>query len=145
MFEDINSAGIGVVVLDDKGEVLAALAERILMPDSVLVLETLAAWRAVQFVKELGFQTSIFEGDFETIINAIQQQNLLHSSFGHIIREVLSSTSSFQGFSFAHICRQGNGFADALAKREKFSLSLQVWMKSVLLNLYNCYLANFNI
>lgn len=43
MFEDINSAGIGVVVLDDKGEVLAALAERILMPDSVLVLETLAA------------------------------------------------------------------------------------------------------
>ena len=46
MFEDINSPGICVVVHDDKGEVLAALAKRIHMPESVLVLETLAARRA---------------------------------------------------------------------------------------------------
>uniref|UniRef100_A0A7N2LZD5 Uncharacterized protein n=1 Tax=Quercus lobata TaxID=97700 RepID=A0A7N2LZD5_QUELO len=43
VFEDINSASIGVVVRDDRGELLAALAKRILMPDSVLVLETLVA------------------------------------------------------------------------------------------------------
>lgn len=56
MFEDINSIGIGVVVREDKGEVLATLAKRIHIPESVLELETLAARRAVQFILELGSQ-----------------------------------------------------------------------------------------
>lgn len=58
MFEDINSIGIGVVVREDKGEVLATLAKRIHIPESVLELETLAARRAVQFILELGSQNS---------------------------------------------------------------------------------------
>lgn len=58
MFEDINSIGIGVVVREDKGEVLATLAKRIHIPESVLELETLATRRAVQFILELGSQNS---------------------------------------------------------------------------------------
>ena len=41
MFEDINAVGIGIVVWNDRGEVLAALAERIPKPETVLVLKTL--------------------------------------------------------------------------------------------------------
>ena len=41
MFVDINVVGIGIVVWNDRGEVLAALAERIPKPETVLVLKTL--------------------------------------------------------------------------------------------------------
>ncbi|XP_030958951.1 uncharacterized protein LOC115980890 [Quercus lobata] len=46
--------GIGVVVRNSLGEVLAALSEIIPLPLSIVVLETIAARRAVTFLQELG-------------------------------------------------------------------------------------------
>ena len=69
----IYMQGIGVVIWDEHGEVIAALAEKISIPKSVLTLETLEARRAVQFVQELGLRNSIFEGDSETFNNAISK------------------------------------------------------------------------
>ena len=119
MFEDINVARIGVVVQNDRGEVLATMTERRPILESVLVLETLAARRAIQFAHEVGFLSFIFEGlpDSETSINAIRNQTSLHSSFGHIIRDIWSSTSFFQSISFFYICKQSNVLVDVLTKR----------------------------
>ena len=50
IFEDISVASIGVAVRNEHGEVVVAMAEKILMPNSVFTLETLAARRAVLFV-----------------------------------------------------------------------------------------------
>ena len=50
-----NDAGIGVVIHNDKGEVMAVLSEKIAQPSSVDILEMLAARRAAQFIVELGF------------------------------------------------------------------------------------------
>ena len=43
VFKDSNEAGLGVVIQYDKGEVMAILAEKILLPTSVELLESLAA------------------------------------------------------------------------------------------------------
>ena len=82
------------MIRDEHGEVIAALAGKIPIPDSVLTLETLAARQAVQFVQELGLRNSIFEGDSASSINAISNGQLLHSSFGHIIKDILLFSSS---------------------------------------------------
>ena len=71
MFLESDQAGIGVVVRNQAGQVMAALLERIQKPDSVEILEALAARRAVQFTLELGFKQSVFEGDSEVIIKAL--------------------------------------------------------------------------
>ena len=42
------------------------------------------------------------------------------------------------------MCRQGNVLANALAKRARLSSPLLVWMESVPLDLYNCYLSDFS-
>ena len=60
VFKDSNKAGLGVVIQYDKGEVMATLAEKILLPTSVELLESLAARRAVLFTVELGFNQAIF-------------------------------------------------------------------------------------
>ena len=55
VFKDSNEVGLGVVIRYDKGEVMAALAEKIPLPSSVELLESLAARRVVLFTVELGF------------------------------------------------------------------------------------------
>ncbi|XP_075633589.1 uncharacterized protein LOC142606070 [Castanea sativa] len=144
IFEDLNTTWIGVAVRNEHGEVVAALAEKIPSPDSIFTLETLVARRAVLFVRELGLRNVVFEGDSESSIHAISNRLFLHSSCGHIIQDILLFASSFQSFSFSHVYRQGSALADALAKRARLSYPLVVWMESVPLDLYNCYLSNFS-
>ena len=95
MFEEINAAKIGVVARNDRGEVLAAMTERTPIPESVVILKTMVARRVVQFALEVGFLNAVFEGDSETSIKAIRNQTSMHSSFGHIIRDIWSYISSF--------------------------------------------------
>nr|XP_023880462.1 uncharacterized protein LOC111992841 [Quercus suber] len=63
IFEDISAVGVGVAIQNEHGEVVAALAEKIPVPDSVFTHETLAARRVVLFVQELGLRNVVFEGD----------------------------------------------------------------------------------
>ena len=64
-------------------------------------------------------QNSIFEDDSETIINALRLESFMHSSFSHIISDVLSSTSSLQSFFFfPHTCRQDNSITNALSREQ---------------------------
>ena len=60
IFDDLRAAGIGVAVRNEHGEVVAALAEQIPIPDSVFTLETLAARRAVLFARDLGLHHVVF-------------------------------------------------------------------------------------
>lgn len=47
VFEHANEASIGVVIYKNKGEVLAAVSKKISMPSSVVMMEMLAAKRAL--------------------------------------------------------------------------------------------------
>ncbi|KAL0004665.1 hypothetical protein SO802_012226 [Lithocarpus litseifolius] len=72
MFCESDEAGVGVVVRNSSGVVVAALTEKIRKPPSVEVLELLAARRAALFSDELGLDRVIFEGDSEQVIKALQ-------------------------------------------------------------------------
>ena len=103
IFEDLLEAGIGVIIRNSKGEVLAALSKRIPTPSSVVILESFAARRAVQFIHEIGLRSSIFKGDSTTSISALRGRTFLHSSSGHLIKDILSLTSSLQSFSLSYL------------------------------------------
>ena len=131
VFSESGEAGIGVVVQDAKGMVIAALAEKITYPGSVLMLEALAARRAAKFVMELGISVSEFEGDSEVVYKALRTADWSHPSIGQIIKDTLSIVGSLRTFSFSHTRRQGNCVAHALAKRAIISFPLLVWMEHV--------------
>lgn len=52
VFEDTNEAGIGVVVRNAKGEVIATLSEKIPLSSLVEVSEVIVARRETQFIVE---------------------------------------------------------------------------------------------
>lgn len=105
-----QKASIGVVVRNSQGEIMAALSEKIPMPSSVVLLETLAARRAVLFIHGLGFRGSIFEGDSTISINVLCHNKFLQSSLGHIIKETLYHASSLQSLFFYHTLKQCNAW-----------------------------------
>ncbi|KAL0006726.1 hypothetical protein SO802_008228 [Lithocarpus litseifolius] len=131
VFAESEEAGIGVIIRDVKGLVIAALAEKIPYLGSVEVLEALAARRAARFVVELGLNDFEFEGDSEVVWRASRTADEAHSSMGEIIKDTLSIVGSLLTFSFSHTRRQGNCAAHAFAKRAIISFSLLVWMEHV--------------
>ncbi|KAK9986628.1 hypothetical protein SO802_031579 [Lithocarpus litseifolius] len=145
VFAESEEAGIGVLIRDVKGLVIAALAEKILYPGSVEVLEALAARRAARFVVELGLNDSEFEGDSEVVWRALTTADEAHSSMGEIIKDTLSIVGSLQTFSFSHTRRQGNCAAHALAKRAIISFPLLVWMEHVPTDISHVVISDFSV
>ena len=72
LFGKSNEAGIGVVIRDGRGEVKAALSEKIKKLPTVDVLELLAAKWAMTFSLETDTTRVVLEGDSALVIKAIQ-------------------------------------------------------------------------
>ena len=75
MFEEENAASIGVVIRDEKGHVMASLAEKIFHPNSVAIVETMAAVKAFTFAQDIGLSYLILEGDSEIVINVLKNKD----------------------------------------------------------------------
>ena len=122
---------------------MAALVEKVTKPTSTKVLEVLAARRAVQFVLELGFEHSMFEGDVATVIKALTDGNCSVPSFGHIVKDIESISGLLQTKSFSHDWRQGNTVAHALTQRARPSFPVLIWMEDVPSDIYHFVFADF--
>ena len=130
-FGNSGIAGIGVVVRDCEGEIIAALSQKILEPYSVDVAETLACRRAVVFARELSLFSIIVEGDNMRIVQATSNKRENLTLFGHVIKEIHDSCSSFTKISFQHVRRDGNKLAHALARRAILSADTVVWVEEL--------------
>lgn len=88
VFRETNEAGIGDVVRDSEGRVIASLAEKVPLPKTVADVEAIvAARRALLFAKELNLNSFVPEGDSEIITRALQAKEQSLASFGNIIEE----------------------------------------------------------
>ena len=145
VFKETNEAGIGVIVRDFQGLVMASLTQKVLFPLSVPSIEAWAVKRAVQFALELGITEAEFEGDSQTIVNALNTQHPSLAPFGLLIADAKELASKLQHSSFSHVKRAGNCLAHALARKAYSCNSLEVWMESVPPDLEQLYLSCLNL
>lgn len=87
-----------MVVWNAKGEVIAALAEKITHPGSVELVEASAARWAAKFIVELGITGSEFKGDSEVVCRALRTADWSHSSIGQIVKDTMSIVGSLKPF-----------------------------------------------
>ena len=71
-FADKDTAGIGIVVRNNNGLVMASLAQQVPLSPSVIKVETLATRKALEFALELGFERIILEGDSKSLDKALK-------------------------------------------------------------------------
>ncbi|KAL4598975.1 hypothetical protein ACB092_11G093900 [Castanea dentata] len=106
-FSESDEAGIGAVVRNERGEVMASLAEKIIMPSGG--------------VEEIFLITLVL----------VTLDKMVKLCFGHIVKHCKSIMVLLQTCSFSHVRRQSNRVAHILVRRVKKSFSLFVWMKSI--------------
>ena len=85
VFKNEDGVGIGMVVRDSQGMVMASLSQNIPLPHSVVNLETLAACRALEFSLELGFDKAILEGDSMIVMAALRDTSPSLASYGLLL------------------------------------------------------------
>jgi len=71
VFKSSNTAGLGVVIRDSRGDILGTMSVCVPLPHSVPEVEALACRHAVSFAVDLGLHEVIFEGDSAIINQAI--------------------------------------------------------------------------
>ena len=130
-FGNSSTTGIGVVVRDSKGEIIAALSQKILEPHSVDAAKALASCRAVVFAKELCLLSVIVEGDSMLVVQAVTNKRENLKLFGHVVKEIHGLCSSFTRISFQHVRREGNKLAHALARKAVLSTDTVVWVEEL--------------
>ena len=95
VFGEEQEVGIGVVIRDNEGQVLAALSAKVWLPASVEVLKMLAARRAATFTRELGFSRVCFEGDAELMVKCLQSGLVSNALTGHLVKDFMSIRGYF--------------------------------------------------
>ncbi|KAK9984993.1 hypothetical protein SO802_034518 [Lithocarpus litseifolius] len=108
MFHDTDEAGLGVVVCDHQGRVIASMSKKTRLPSSSDEVEVMAAVRAISFTLELHLPSVIVEGDSELIISALRSEEESFPSFGHLISSI-KNLEAFSCISFSHTRKSAGG------------------------------------
>ena len=143
VFRETEEAGLGVVVQDSHGQVIASLAEKIKLTSSSDEVEVLVVVRAITHAMDLNLPSFIVEGDSEVVISALRSEEESLSSIGHLISSIKHYLVSCNCVSFFYIRKSGNSVAHFLAKHAKTILGVFVWMEDVPSQVANVLLANF--
>ena len=131
IFKEQGKAGIGVVIRNSDGAVLASLSQQIPLPTTVAQVEALAARRAAEFALEIGIDQVIIEGDSEVIYKDLIDPGPSLALHGHLICDILQFANVFSPCTFNTVGRTGNYVAHYLARRAISTHDLNVWMEEV--------------
>jgi ribonuclease HI len=129
--KESNAGGIGVVIRDKQGLVIATLSQKVHVCHSADMVEALAAKRAVHFAIEVGLTDVEFQGDAETLIRDLNSPEVIHNAYGLVLDDTKTLLQGISRFSVSHTRRSGNNVAHALARRAFDCNSYRVWLEEV--------------
>lgn len=105
VFRENNFAGVGVMIRDDKGLVLASMFEKYLLPYLVTAIEVIVASKALWFALDNGLTSIILEGDSKITIETLKCADASLAAFGNLVEEAKILASRFTAVEFCHISR----------------------------------------
>ena len=137
--------GYGVIIRNDKGEVMAAssargdsasgseeaevLACHHAVEFALEEAEVLACHHAVEFALGLGFKELVIEGDNATIMRNITDFATSSSHLCHVFLDIHSSLVGLSWFFVSFIYREGNFVADSLAWFARHISNDVIWIE----------------
>ena len=144
IFEQQGKAGLGVVIQNSNGEVMASMSQLVQLPSTVAQVEAMAARKAIEFALEIGFDEIILEGDSEIIYIDLLNIGSSLALHGHLIQDVKALVPLFSSIYFSHVSQTGNQAAHSLARRAILSENLNVWMEEVPPDIIDVIQVDFN-
>ena len=115
-FAEEKCSGLGIIVRDKEGLVIASMATRVPQQLQLIEIEALVANKALEFAREMDISDVVLEGDSLLVMTALNSKNPGLAPFGLMIQDSLSLSSDFSKLSYSHTKREGNTVAHNLAK-----------------------------
>ena len=119
VFREVQRAGVGVVVDNVEGYVLASMAKTFHLPFSIAVVEVIAAKKALQFAKDIELCSIILKGDSKIAINGLNSTNSFLNEYGHLLVEAKEVASQMVAVECQHVPRQANKSAHNIARHAR--------------------------
>ncbi|XP_061990640.1 uncharacterized protein LOC133709052 [Rosa rugosa] len=126
---DVGCGGIGVVVRDDVGMGIAALARSFLHAHSVLNMEAEACRAGLLLSIHQGWPEIEIESDSAILVAALNSGEKNFSEVSRILDDCKDYMSSFQSVRIRHIYREANCVADRLAHLASLFYIDDVWLE----------------
>ena len=116
VFSGLERTGIGAIIRNDKGEVMAAMFAIGPSAENSEEVELLACRRSLEFAVDVGFTSLIIEGDNVNIIQAISSSLPSHSMLVYVVDDICHLIHGLHWARPNQIRRGGNTVAHVLAQ-----------------------------
>ena len=97
--------GIGVIIRDSAGMVIAALSQKLALPLGALEIEAKAMEVGVQFALDVAVRDVTMEGDSKCICDALQGRGETASSVQNVVAGTIHLAQAFRNIIFSHTKR----------------------------------------
>lgn len=82
VFSKSHRSGLGVVIRNSNGQVIASLTQQLNQAYKPIEVEAMAAIRALEFAAELGLDRVVVEGDSSIVMTVLKTKDLGLASYG---------------------------------------------------------------
>ena len=139
-FDDGAASGYGVVIRNEKGEVMAAIVERGGAVRDSEEVEVMACRKVLEFAIDAGFTEIILEGDNALVMKVISQAQQDFSQLGLIYEDIWCLAVGFRTITYNCVRRSANSIAHALARFARLLDQEIVWFRLQKKKKKTCYL-----
>ena len=128
VFIDLECSGMGVIIRNEKGEVMGAKSTKGPRVMS-LEAEALACRDAIEFAVDIGLFDIVIEGYCVQVINAIKDCKVNLSRLGHVIEDIQVLISGLRWAEVRWVTRSANLVAHSLARYAKNISNDVMWLE----------------
>uniref|UniRef100_A0A2N9H705 Reverse transcriptase zinc-binding domain-containing protein n=1 Tax=Fagus sylvatica TaxID=28930 RepID=A0A2N9H705_FAGSY len=121
--------GVGVLVRDFTGSVIAALEQSFLAPGDMLHMHAMAVLAGLQFAFDVGLRCIDLEMESKELLCLLKAPRPCLAAVGNLVEDILLIKKSFTLLKFSFVSKSCNKIAHVLAIEALSSNTAQVWLE----------------
>jgi hypothetical protein len=138
----LKLVGVGFLIRDANGSVVAAMKQRIVFCDDKLQLQATVVLEAVKYAFHLGFRSLDVDMSYNELFYLLQVDGPCLAPIGALVDDILQIRNSCIGCKFSLIKSSCNKAASALASEALSSVTSQVWFNHCPVNISSYVLSD---
>nr|POE61318.1 hypothetical protein CFP56_48890 [Quercus suber] len=108
IFPKEKKSGIGVVIRDSRGLVIASCSKAVHQVLGVFDVEAMAATWALSFASDVGVKRAVLEGDSMAVIAGLREDGMVLVPYGLLLDDARFLSQQFDELCYSHTKREGN-------------------------------------
>ncbi|XP_023880084.1 uncharacterized protein LOC111992454 [Quercus suber] len=129
IYTDLGCSGVGAIIRNERGEVMAALSAKGPFVQDSEEAETLACRKALEFAIDVGILDLIIEGDNASVMRAVASNFMDGSRLGNVLEDIHCLMSGLRWSSVSCVKRSANTVAHCLARFARNVSNELVWIE----------------